>query len=273
MPHVDEATKSLCDSITVLTERRLDFDNKLRERAARPAAEARSPRCAEEEAAAAAAAAAAASSTSPVRRAGRPPGGVLEQELVHQQQTGALPILGRVTYMKLRGDQILHLAEMAQSRGLSIPEFEGIAAEALEAYLAAQQVASGGGGGGGGGCNTSESEKKDIIGPCWVGGGGAGGGSLPPLHPLRIELALRISSILLHMLRRPIEAWEAAYPTYLVAAERPARLGPRGLVITQLLRDHLALIDVRGSREDGGGDHGVFCARGGTATASSLLFG
>ena len=258
MSPVDGGIKSLCDSITVLTERRLAFDNKLRERSsARLAAETISTRYA-------------AASAAPVRRTGHPPDGVSEQESVRQLQAGALPILGRVTYMKLQGDQLLHLAEMAQFRGLPIPEFEGIAAEALEAYLAAQKVASGsdGGGGDGGGCSGSESEKNNISSPCWVGGGG-GGDSLPQLHPLRIELALRISSVLLHMLRRPIEAWEAAYPTYLVAAERPARLGPRGLVVTQLLRDHLALIDVRGVREDGSGDHGVFSARSGTARTST----
>ncbi|CAM9254124.1 unnamed protein product, partial [Laminaria digitata] len=181
-----------------------------------------------------------------------------------------LPILGRVTYIKLQGDQLLHLAELARSGGVSVPEFEGIAALALEAYLAARQVASGGGGGGDVGCSGSGSEKKkQSSNSCWVGGGG-GGDFLPQLHPLRIELALRISSVLLHMLRRPIEAWEAAYPTYLVAAERPARLGPRGLIITQLLRDHLALIDVRGAREHGDGEHGDFSARGGTSTACGL---
>ena len=54
------------------------------------------------------------------------------------------------------------------------------------------------------------------------------------------------------MLRRLIDAGEAAYPTYRLAGERPARLGRRGLPITQLLRDPLVLIDVRGGREDGG---------------------
>ena len=242
MPSVDGYTNILGDSITALTQRRLEFDNKIRERAfsARPA-EARSPRCV-----------ASAASDPPPGRIGLLPG---DASVESAQTTGTLPIEGRVTYMKLQGDQLLHLAEMARLSRASTPEFEGVAAEALEAYLAAQQAASGDGDGngdgdgdGGGGGSCSDGKQKKSTSSCWVGGGG----SLPQLHPLRIELALRISSILLHMLRRPIDAWEAAYPTYLIAAERPARLGPRGLIITQLLRDHVARIDVRGGQEGGG---------------------
>lgn len=143
-------------------------------------------------------------------------------------QTGVLSIEGRVTYMKLQGDQLLHLAEMTRYNDeLPSPECDRLAAEALEAYLAAQREASSKGA-----HSTTTSSSRE-------------GGSLPELHPLRLELALRISSVLLHMLGRPVEAWEAAYGIYLVAAERPARLGPRGLAIAQLLRDHLAFIDVR----------------------------
>lgn len=159
-----------------------------------------------------------------------------------------MSIEGRVTYMKLKGDQQLHLAEMArQECGVPTPECEGLAAEALESYLAAKQEAS---------CqadsminNSNNSSDSNNDSRNSVNGDAnhtrGGGTVLPELHPLQVELALRISSILLHLLDRPVEAWEAGYPTYLAAAEQPARLGARGLAITQALRDHLAHIDVR----------------------------
>lgn len=197
-----EARGGLFASMKLLTQQRLAFDKKMSERAS-----ARSHK-------------------------GAAGAGVHQQQQADKRaddllQTEALSNEGRVTYKKLQGDQLLHLAEMARYDGLPSPECDGLAAEALEAYLAAERAASKG--------NSSTNSR--------------GGGSLPELHPLRLELALRISSVLLHLLGRPVEAWEAAYPTYLVAAERPARLGPKGLAITQLLRDHLAFIDVRGGHE------------------------
>ena len=114
-------------------------------------------------------------------------------------------------------------------------------------YFAAQQATSASGDGdgdGAGGGSYCDYKQKKSTSSCWVGGGF----SLPQLYPLQIELALRVSSILLHMLRRLIDAGEAAYPTYCVAGERPARLGRRGLLITQLLRDSQLLRCPRGSR-------------------------
>lgn len=204
MPLINDGCSGLCNRIQVLTEQRLAFDKKMHERAC-----TRSP------------------ATSPRRDAST-------SELL---QKGDLSAEGRITYMKLQGDQLLHLAEMAHHDGLSTPECEGVAAEALEAYLAAQLVAS-------------EGDRNSNNGNVAVG-------ALPQLHPLRLELALRISSVLLHMLGRPVEAWEAAYSIYQVAAERPARLGPRGLAVTQFLRDHLASIDVRHAQEDHEDVHGA----------------
>ncbi|CAM9984921.1 unnamed protein product, partial [Scytosiphon promiscuus] len=164
-----------------------------------------------------------------------------------------MPIEGRVTYMKLKGDQLLHLAEMArQECGVSTLECEGLAAEALESYLAAKHEASGQADimikTANSNTTTNDGSQKNV-------GGGSNhsrgsGTALPELHPLQLELAFRISAVLLHLLDRPVEAWEAAYPTYLAAAEQPARLGARGLAITQALRDHLASIEVRPA--DGG---------------------
>lgn len=133
-------------------------------------------------------------------------------------QTGVLSVEGRVTYIKLQGDNLQYSAEMAHHDGVSTLECDGIATRALEVYLTAQQAANGSSG---------------------------RAGALPKLHPMRLELALRISSVLLHLLRRPVEAWEVAYPAYVVASKGPARLGPRGLTVPQLLRDHLACIDVK----------------------------
>ncbi|CAM9268006.1 unnamed protein product [Ectocarpus sp. 12 AP-2014] len=154
-----------------------------------------------------------------------------------------MSVEGRVTYLKLRGDQLLHLAEIARHNGeVSMPECEGLAAEALEAYVAAQDEAS-----------SNAVDSSDVVngrtntdhGRSHHGSSGSSS-ALPELHPLRIELALRVSSVLLHLLDRPIEAWKAAYPTYVAAAERPTHLGPRGLAVTQVLRDHLACIGIRG---------------------------
>lgn len=154
-----------------------------------------------------------------------------------------MSVEGRVTYLKLRGDQLLHLAEIARHSGeVSMPECEGLAAEALESYVAAQDEAS---------SNTVDSSGDVVNSRTNNDGGRSNHGSsgsssaLPELHPLRIELVLRISSVLLYLLDRPIEAWEAAYPAYVAAAERPTHLGSRGLSVTQALRDHLACIGVR----------------------------
>lgn len=137
--------------------------------------------------------------------------------------------------MKLQGDQMLHLAETLYSNdGASNIEFGRAAAEALELYLAAQRVT----------LNSNESSRSnDAQENIRKEIGSSSSFSLPELHPLRLELALKISSVLLHMLDRPVEAWEAAHPVYLAAAERPARLRPRGLAIAELLRDHLTAID------------------------------
>eukprot|EP00752_Nemacystus_decipiens_P004682 g4270.t1 len=166
----------------------------------------------------------------------------------------------RVTYKKLRGDQLLHLAEMSRrDDGCSTPRCEGLAAEALEAYLSAQQEA----------CSKmddSTTATSIVNGNSTRSSGDSiddddnnnnssnnTSGTLPELHPLRIELALRISSVLLHLLDRPVEAWGVGYPVYLAAAEHPTRLGARGLVITQALRDHLACIEI-GEQVEGTGN-------------------
>ncbi|CAM9663336.1 unnamed protein product [Ectocarpus sp. 6 AP-2014] len=159
-----------------------------------------------------------------------------------------MSVEGRVTYLKLQGDQLLHLAEIARHDGeVSMPECEGLAADALESYVAAQDEAS-----------SNAIDSSDVVNSRTNTDNGrshhsssGSSSALPELHPLRIELALRISSVLLHLLDRPIEAWGAAYPTYVAAAERPTHLGPRGLAVTQVLRDHLACIGVRG----GGSGH------------------
>lgn len=200
MSSIAKTCVDLLDRVKVVTEQRLVFDKTMRARAIKSAKE--------------------------LPKAAAAPDNPL--------QIGVLSVEGRVTYMKLKGDQLLHLAELAHCNGWPITERDGVAAEALEAYLAAQLAASNGGS-----THSTSSNSSSFA------------SALPELHPLRLELALRVSSVLLHMLHRPVEAWEAAYPTYLVAAERPARLGPRGLAITQLLRDHLAVIDVGGERSGG----------------------
>ncbi|CAM9277808.1 unnamed protein product [Pylaiella littoralis] len=179
-----------------------------------------------------------------------------EQRLVFEKKLIlGMSTEGRVTYLKLKGDQLLHQAEMARHGGVvSILECEGLAAVALEAYLTAQKEAS-----------SNVHNPPDTIGTTVdisntnssssgrngsssrsSGSGDSSSGALPELHPLRVELALRISSVLLHLLDRPVEAWEAGYPVYLAASERPARLGTRGLVVAQVLRDHLARIHIQG---------------------------
>lgn len=197
--------RDLCDRIKSLTEQRLAFDTKMGERARASAAKLLAPAA----------------------------------ELNMSKE-------GRVTYMKLRGDQLLHLAEMARYDGGVPPtECESLAAQALEAYLAAQEEASA----------KDINTTKTIISSGGTGSSSndsssGNSGALPALHPMRVELALRISSVLFHLLDRPVEAWEVGYPTYLAAAEHPTRLGAQGLVITQALRDHLALIDIQGGGEE-----------------------
>ncbi|CAM9154519.1 unnamed protein product, partial [Hapterophycus canaliculatus] len=182
-----------------------------------------------------------------------------------------MPMEGRVTYMKLKGDQQLHLAEMArQECGMSTPECEGLAAEALESYLAAKQEASAQTGtmvnAGSSSSNSNNDRSSNDARSDSNHGGRGSGAALPEVHPMQVELALRISSVLLHLLDRPVEAWEAGYPTYLTAAEQPARLGARGLAITQALRDHLASIDVReadgGYQEECGTTKSLSCSHG-----------
>lgn len=204
MPIENDECRDLCKSMKVLTEQRLAFDQNMCKRASAQSVHHKD---------------------AVIACMTRDPEGVSEELL----QAGVLSAVARVTYMKLRGDQLLHLAEMAHHDELSASECKRVAAEALEAYLAAQRVASE--------CDSNINTSEFA-------------GALPELHPLRLELALRISSVLLHLLGRPVEAWEAAYPVYLSASERSALLGPRGLAITQLLRDHVAYIDVRGGEEN-----------------------
>lgn len=228
------ASRGLCEDIKLLTEQRLVFEKKLSDRArASSAARALSPN---------------------IRTTNTP--FAKEAGLSHKINTlseDQISVLGmstegRVTYLKLKGDQLLHQAEMARHGGVvSILECEGLAAVALEAYLTAQKEAS-----------SNVHNPPDAIGTTVdisntnssssrsSGSGDSSSGALPELHPLRVELALRISSVLLHLLDRPVEAWEAGYPVYLAASERPARLGTRGLVVAQVLRDHLARIDIQG---------------------------
>lgn len=226
-------SRRLCETIKTLTEQRLAFDSRMGERAS-------------------------ASDAKPLplnrnrhgdqisqRKAGEATHNANEssQELRLTQQSAGLLMSteARVTYMKLRGDQLLHLAEMARhDGGFSTPQCEGLAAEALEAYLSAQHEAS---------SKISDSTTAtNVVNSSSSSGNGS---TLPALHPLQVELALRISSVLLHLLDRPVEAWEVGYSTYLAAAEHPIRLGARGLAITQALRDHLARIDT----QPGGGWH------------------
>lgn len=259
----DEGTcvgRGLCESIKLLTEQRLAFDTRMDERARASDARPLSPNA--------------------NRHGGQISYGK-ETEATHslsepsrdirltQQSTGMLMSKeARVTYMKLRGDQLLHLAEMARhDGGVSNPQCEGLAAEALEAYLAAQQEASSKVNGSKAAANIVNSSSNNNS-----GNSSENSSTLPEIHPLQVELALRISSVLLHLLDRPIEAWGVAYPAYLAAAEHPTRLGARGLAITQALRDHLACIDIQqgagGQQHEarGNNDHTNTCHDSSSAT-------
>lgn len=216
---VDEIYKGLWDSINSLIKRRLVFDQKMNERAV------------------AARQAMVATSTAVVGNDDA--NAARTDDLL--PTSGVLSIEGRVTYMKLQGDQLVHLVEMNICGGGSLPlaERDALVTAALDVYRSAQRAASGYNVEGDTNCISSSPDNHNT------GDGGRGHiCGLPELHPLRLELAFHISSVLLHLRRQPIEAWEAAYPTYVMATEHPARLGPRGLIITQLLRDHLAVIDV-----------------------------
>lgn len=155
----------------------------------------------------------------------------------HSHDVGVLTEIlsteGRGTYMKLRGDHLLHLAEMARHCDLVSAEENEYATEALDAYLSAQRAVSG--------CTATHYTGADCSadGDCPVSESGK---SLPELHPLRLELAYKSSLVLFHFLGRCVDAWEIAYPVYVKATENPTRLGPRGLLVVQLLRDHLASI-------------------------------
>lgn len=225
----DNISKGLCHGITQITNRRLAFENNVRERAAsRPLSPSRQ-----------------ANHTTHVEATEAAHNTSM---LLEDYSLLVMRIEGRVTYMKLKGDQQLHLAEMArQESGVSTPECEGLAAEALESYLAAKQEASAltDTMTNASGSNSNNDRSKNNVSGDSNHRGGSGGTALPELHPLQVELSLRISSVLLYLLDRPVEAWEAGYPTYLAAAEQPTRLGARGLAITQALRDHLARVDVR----------------------------
>lgn len=172
------------------------------------------------------------------------------------ESDGILSVQGRVSYLKLKGDQLLHVAERAhlrQNSGKSIlpgainnSEVQNLASQALTAYLSARQAASGVTRGSHTDFDYDDLKPGDTHhGETSLGKGPEGHPSLHELHPLRLELAWRISSVLLHLLDRPVEAWEAAYPTFKTASEHPARLQQSGLYMTELLRDHLALIDTR----------------------------
>lgn len=249
-------SRGLCEDIKLLTEQRLAFDKKMSDRARGSAAtRPLSPTICT-------------ANTHKEARLPHKTGTILEDHN-STQQTAALGMSteGRVTYLKLRGDQLLHQAEMARyGGGVSIPECEGLAAEALEAYLTAQKEASSN-------VNSPSTITTNTVnirnstsrGSGRVGSrsssnssgsGNNGSGALPEVHPLQVELALRISSVLLHLLGRPVEAWEAGYSVYLAVSERPARLGARSLAIAQILRDHLACIDIQGDGVPGHHDLG-----------------
>lgn len=230
-------SRGLCESIKLLAEKRLAFDTKMGERArtsdARPLSP--NPNRRGDQISHGKAAHSASEPSHDLRLAQQSAGFIMSKE-------------ARVTYMKLRGDQLLHLAEMARhDGGISTPQCEGLAAEALEAYLAAQQEASSKLNGFG---KANSITNSSSISTSSDSSGSSN--TLPELHPLQIELALRVSSVLLHLLDRPVEAWEVGYSTYLAAAEHPTRLGARGLAITQVLRDHLACIDIQ---QGGGRQH------------------
>lgn len=233
----DDRHKDLWRKIKTVTERRLAFDRQMRERAA--------------------AAKKGASQTSRISTPAQSSSGTYTPTVI-DQDGGVLSIEGRVTYLKLQGDQLVHLAEMAsveQTNGDSVrsdgahEQDKDLASQALNAYLSARHAASGifdeheFGDVNGGSKRRHAASRHNEINNC--SGDRRSCPSLPELHPLRLELAWRISSVLFHLLDRPVEAWEAAYPTYTAGAEHPARLGQRGLSIMELLRDQLALIDVR----------------------------
>lgn len=140
---------------------------------------------------------------------------------------------GKATYLKLLGDQALRLAEIAGCDGSPSAERSSLAAEALDAYLAAQRAIS--------------PPNVDQIAPCASKSGGQENGDtsgLDDLHPLHLDLAYRISLVLYHFLERPIDAWQVAYPLYVKASEYSSRLGARALEIAQLLRNHVTSIDI-----------------------------
>ncbi|CAM9528362.1 unnamed protein product [Ascophyllum nodosum] len=79
-------------------------------------------------------------------------------------QTGVLSIEGKATYMKLQGLNLLHSAEMVHLHELLVLECEGMAAKALDAYLAAHEA-------------LNDYRQSGIV---------------PKLHPTRLEPALKI---------------------------------------------------------------------------------
>lgn len=250
-------SKGLCESIKLLTEQRLAFDKRMGERARASDARPLSPsRNRQSDHMSHGKAAAAHSAREPAH----------DSNLTQKPSELFMSKEARVTYMKLRGDQLLHLAEMARhGSGFSTPQCEGLAAEALEAYLSAQQEAS---------SKMNGSNAAIGIVSSTNGSSIRHSSTLPELHPLRVELAFRISSVLLHLLDRPVEAWEIGYPTYLAAAEHPTRLGARGLAITQALRDHLACIEIpqgggEPQREGRGNDEETDTRRDGSSSAMS----
>ena len=230
-------SKGLCQSIKLLTEQRLAFDTRMGERARASDVSASRNHQRDQISHQKPAEAAAHGASEPSH----------DSRLPHKSGELLMSKEARVTYMKLRGDQLLHLAEMARHDGFSTPQCEGLAAEALEAYISAQQEASSKINGSNAATNNSTSRSS-------IGNSSA----LPELHPMRVELALRISSVLFHLLDRPVEAWDVGYPVYLAAAEHPTRLGARGLAIAQALRDHLACIEIPpgggGQQRESGGN-------------------
>lgn len=273
MASVDgDVHKSLWESMKAVTRRRLEFDHKMRERAT--------------------------NSVGPPGMSAFSPdvggGGALASNAVDsvhndnwQKSDGILSIEGRVTYIKFQADQLLHLAEVSrltcgtnEYRSWFSPDAcddSGLASRALKAYTSALRAASGGDQ-----TRNNQHSSDDNCGDNAAGNALKNKGSedtdaasvvptLPELHPLRLELVWRTSFILFHFLDRPLEAWEAAYPTYVAAAERPARLGPRALIIAQLLRDHLATIEIQcgeGERLQNWGEGCGLDDRGGRRSSS-----
>lgn len=152
---------------------------------------------------------------------------------------------GKATYLKLLGDQALRLAEMAECDGSPSAERNSLAAEALDAYLAAQRVISP--------PNVDQMTSCASKGSAQENGDTSG---LDDLHPLHLDLAYRISLVLYHFLERPMDAWDVAYPLYVKASEYSSRLGARALEVAQLLRDHVTSIDIhRYHSSQAGTDH------------------